>query len=206
MDVVSVRLYRAFHAVSTMQATRARPTGITILVVLEAVVSGLLILGGLALAILGPFLGMGLSETMGTSMPGLAGFVVTFIGVVLLLIGSAGFVVAWGLWTGRGWAWTLAFVLAVLGIVIDVFRLPMSIVGILINGLIIWYLWQPHVKAFYRRGALQEPYQPTAAGTPPSQPAQLQPMPGRVIYCTKCGTANSLDSRFCRNCGTGIKA
>ena len=184
-----------------METSRVRPTGITILVVLEAIVAALLVLGGLALAVLGPFV----SELIPRPMPGLiTGALISFFGVLLLLFGIAGFIVAWALWTGQGWAWTVAFVLAVVGIIIDLFRLPGGILGILLNGLIAWYLWQPRVKAFYRKEAVELPYRVTVTRTPTPPPPQ--PQAGTVIYCTKCGTANPADSRFCRNCGAEIKA
>ncbi|MEM2904905.1 MAG: zinc-ribbon domain-containing protein [Candidatus Bathyarchaeia archaeon] len=185
-----------------MQPSKVRPTGITILVILEAIISALLVLSGLALALLGPLLGIALPELVQRPIPSvIAAVFFTFFGVVLLIIGIVGFIVAWGLWTGQGWAWTLAFILAVIGIVLGLFRIGQGgIIDILIDGIIAWYLWQPHVKAFYGKGPTPPSY---SGGYTPSPPTP--PQVGTVIYCGKCGTANPPESRFCRNCGAEIK-
>jgi len=181
-----------------MQTPRVRPIGITVLVILQSIVAALLVIGGLLLAVAGPFV----HQLIPRPLPGIiTGALISFFGIVLLIIGIVGLVVAWGLWTGQGWAWTVALVLAVISIVIDLFRLPGSILGIAINGLIVYYLWQPHVKAFYGKEAAQLPYQVTVTKTP-----IRPPQPSNVIYCSKCGTPNSLDSRYCRNCGAEIRA
>jgi hypothetical protein len=171
--------------------------GITVLVILESIVAALLIIGGLVLAVAGPFV----HELMPRPVPAvITGVFVSLFGIVLLVIGAAGLAVAWGLWTGQGWAWTIALVLAVISIIIDLLQLPGSIFGIVINGFIVYYLWQPHVKAFYGKEATQLQYQATLtkAHTQPAQPSD-------VIYCSKCGTANSIDSKYCRNCGAEIR-
>ncbi len=189
---------------SVMEKTKVRPIGITIIVILEAVVSALLVFSGLVLVVLGPILGITLPEVIQRPLPGIvaAAFTVIF-GIFILILGAAGCFIAWGLWTGQGWAWTVALVFMAVNIVINLFSF--DIVGLIINALIAFYLWQPHVKAFYGKQAVELPYQVTVSKTQPPQPPQ-QPQPGTVIYCSKCGVANALDSRFCRNCGAEIKA
>lgn len=184
-----------------VQSSRVRPSGITILVVLEAIVSVFLVLAGLLFAALIPVI----REIPGTIPSSVPGAILAFVGIVMSLIGFVGFLVAWGLWTGQGWAWTLAFALAVLGVITGIFSLPGGLLAILLDGLIAYYLWQPHVKAFFGKQAVELPYQVTVTRTP-TQPAQAQPQPGTVVYCTKCGTPNPLDSRFCRNCGSEIRS
>ena len=167
------------------------------MVILQSIVAALLVIGGLFLAVAGPFV----YQLIPRPLPGIiTGALISFFGVVLLIIGIAGVVVAWGLWTGQGWAWTVALVLAVISIIVDLFRLPGSILGIAINGLIVYYLSQPHVKSFYGKEAAQLPYQVTVTKAP------TQPPPSNVIYCSKCGRANSLDSKYCRNCGAEMAA
>jgi purine-cytosine permease-like protein len=75
---------------------------------------------------------------------------------------------AYGLWKGKGWAWTISIIVLFIGIAIDltpvsitstgVFSNPGSnllgdivsgIVSIGINALIIYYLYRPHVKAYF---------------------------------------------------------
>jgi uncharacterized membrane protein HdeD (DUF308 family) len=81
------------------------------------------------------------------------GLVFLVMGVVLLLMGILAFVVAYGLLKGRGWAWTLALILSIIGIIIGAVSLfqgsPAAVIGIIINLIIVYYLTRPHVKQFF---------------------------------------------------------
>ena len=168
--------------------SKARPTGIAILVALEVLGSILLLIAGIGLIALGRLAG-----AIPVPIPRvLLGAFASFFGVVLLVLGLAGFVVSWGMWTGKGWAWWIALVLAVIGAVMGLASLPEGVLGLLVNGFMAYYLWQPHVRAFFGKG-VQAPPQP------------VQPQPASVIYCGSCGTANSRDSKFCSKCGTELK-
>lgn len=118
-----------------------RPTGITILAILEVLGGLAFLLGGAALAAFGSFAG------------GYAGLAVG-LGVVLLIFGLASFAVAYGLWTGMGWAWLVALVLSGLGALVSLISIATglgfgSIVSLIIDGIIIYYLTRPHVKAYF---------------------------------------------------------
>jgi uncharacterized membrane protein (DUF2068 family) len=75
------------------------------------------------------------------------------IGIVLIAIGVVHLIIAWGLWRGRRWARLLAIALTILGLIPDIvgsFTLnPISLVGLLIGILILWYLFQPQVKMYF---------------------------------------------------------
>lgn len=75
------------------------------------------------------------------------------VGIPLILLGLIGLLVTWGLWKGRGWARIVAIILAIIGLLVNLVGAiglePFSIVGLLINIVILWYLFQPHVKAYY---------------------------------------------------------
>ena len=60
------------------------------------------------------------------------------IGAVFLALAIVSFVVAYGLLKGRGWAWTVTVIL--------------SIISIIISGIILYYLYRPHVKAYFGKG------------------------------------------------------
>jgi hypothetical protein len=74
-------------------------------------------------------------------------------GAVMLALGIASLVIAYGLFKGRGWAWTAAVVLSIIGIVMSVVSIVTgnfgSIVSLIIDGIIIYYLYRPHVKAYF---------------------------------------------------------
>lgn len=110
-----------------------RPTGIVILVVLQVLGALAFLLGGAAFLIFG-----GLLATLGG---------------LLIILGLASFAVAWGLWTGKGWAWTVSLVLAALSVLLNIVGIARGdytdIIGIIIPLIIVYYLTRPHVKVFY---------------------------------------------------------
>ncbi len=87
------------------------------------------------------------------ALGGAAGGIFAALGVVLggvmLIMGLFQIFVAWGLWTGRSWAWILALIFSVLGVIFAIISLPNGIISLLINGVIIYYLFTKPVKAFF---------------------------------------------------------
>jgi uncharacterized membrane protein (DUF2068 family) len=80
-------------------------------------------------------------------------------GTVLAIFAALAVLIGWGLWTLRNWARVVAIVLAAGGILValpGLFAMGVmhwgmmgwggSLFRLAINGLIIWYLLQPHVK------------------------------------------------------------
>lgn len=99
-----------------------RPTGVQILAVLE-------ILGGVIGIVVG--LSVGSSFGMGT-----------------LLIGLVNFVIGWGLWELKKWAYQVALILAILGF-IGALILSIILIGIpllIIQAIILYYLTRPVIK------------------------------------------------------------
>ena len=111
-----------------MESQKRRPLGVTIVAILTAI-GGLIFLGsGLVLLIVG-------------------------IGVILLALGIAYLVMAYGLWNGRGWAWTITLILSAIGIVVAIASIVAgnvsAIISIIIHAVVIYYLYRPNVKAFF---------------------------------------------------------
>jgi hypothetical protein len=89
--------------------------------------------------------------------------IVSVIAFMLLAPAIAGFVIAYGLFKGRGWAWTAAVVLSIIVIIIigiinvsstaatGMFSINSlyTIIGVAINGVILYYLYKPHIKAYF---------------------------------------------------------
>ncbi|MDT7878163.1 MAG: hypothetical protein RQ862_06365 [Candidatus Caldarchaeales archaeon] len=137
-------------------STKTRPTGVTILAVLEIIGGIFSLLAAAAFFALGALVGeagMGMVE----ELPGigfLAGALAALLGGVFIIAGLVAFLLAYGFWTGRGWAWILGIIFSIVGIVLGVVSLlgnSASIVGILINILIIYYLTRTHVKEWFGR-------------------------------------------------------
>ena len=147
----------------------SRPGGVAILTILEGIASFVMLLGGAALLLLSAFLASGgwdlipeeeLAEALQqypwastfTSVPliALTTSFLTGIGLVLLTLAVLGFIMTWGLWSGKSWARTITMILAVISIVTGIFSLPGSIISILINIALIYYLKRPHIQAYYQ--------------------------------------------------------
>lgn len=139
-------------------AAKERPLGVTILAILE-IISAVVCFGYAALisvlwvdaagALLGPF---------GAAFAVLA----WVIAGILAVIGIISLVIAYGLWTGKGWAWLLALIFAIIGLIIGIFSL--NIITIVIDAVILYYLTRPHVKAFFGKA-------PPPRAPPPPPPA-----------------------------------
>lgn len=112
-----------------------RPMGVTIIAILQFISAIILIFAGYVLAFVGAavgFFGLGL-----------------IFGGVFLIIGLIGFIVGWGLWTLKGWAWMIAFLLNLLSVIIAL--VTFDIVSLIIPLIIVLYLNQGEVKAAFGR-------------------------------------------------------
>ena len=107
---------------------KQRPLGVTIIAILT-------IIGGIALLSSGAVL------------------IVVGVGVVLVILGIAYLVMAYGLWKGKRWAWTITLILSVIGIISGIVSIATGhyevIINIIINAVVIYYLYRPNVKAFF---------------------------------------------------------
>jgi len=87
------------------------------------------------------------------ALAGLVGGAGIAVGGILIILGIISFIVAWGLLKGKGWAWSLTLILSIISIIIGIVSMAAgnfgSIINIIIAGIIIYYLYRPHVKAFF---------------------------------------------------------
>ena len=146
-----------------------RPMGVTVLTILEGIGSVFMLLGGAALLVLSAFLAAGgwdtipqeeLAEALaqipwassftGIQIVALTTAFLTGIGVLLLILAVLGLIMTWGLWSGKSWARTITMILSVLSIITGIFSLPGSLINILINLAILYYLTRPPIKAYYQ--------------------------------------------------------
>lgn len=117
------------------QSQTQRPLGITILAILAAVGGVLGLLAALTL------LGFGLG----------------IYGLVILLLSVAYLAFAFGAWTLKPWAWTLGVAVAVASALWAIFWLTQgadvvsTLINLVISGVILYYLFQPDVKAAFGR-------------------------------------------------------
>jgi len=131
--------------------TIQRPTGITILAVLQLIGGVLSLLFGISILFLGGVLfAADIVRDAGTPStqvgPLIAGF-----GVVAICNAVAGLLASYGLFTLKGWGWTLAILFSLLNIAQGVIAftqgsIPSAIISLVISGLILYYLNQSNVK------------------------------------------------------------
>jgi len=92
------------------------------------------------------------------------------IGAIVLAVGVGYLIVSYGLLKGKGWAWIITVMLTIIAIAVQIVSgitasmfnasfiddtnsfvtgIIAQIVGIAINGVILYYLYRPNVKAFF---------------------------------------------------------
>ena len=125
-----------------------RPTGITVMAVFSAIGGVFGLLASLAL------LGLGAAVSTTSGLGGLA-FVA---GIIILAYSVLSLVLAYGFWTLKPWAWPLGIGVQVLGIIQAVLQFMNNssnvislVISLAIAGVILWYLYQPHVKSAFGR-------------------------------------------------------
>ncbi len=148
---------------------RTRPGGITLLAILQGITSFFTLIGGVALLVLSAFFAAGgwdlipeeeLADAFqqipwASTFTNVQFFALTTaflagIGLVLLILAILGFIMTWGLWSGKSWARIITMILAVIGVITGIFNLPGSLISILIDVVILYYLTRPHIKAYYQ--------------------------------------------------------
>lgn len=202
-----------------MQSTKPpRPIGVTIIAIL-AIATGVIGLTFGALFMTGSAIlaSIGLFGVGGI----LAGIVLVFAGIVLFFA-FLWILVGWGFLNGKGWARTLGLIFSFLGVLFAIAAVAMgsytTIVGLLIWGLIIYYLFTGPVKAFFASGPGANPSyaNPTTTNRPSFSPASFAgPSVGGTstaswgtsrtnTFQTSTSHASSNTARFCNNCGATI--
>ncbi|HEX6818254.1 MAG TPA: hypothetical protein VF120_07765 [Ktedonobacterales bacterium] len=143
---------------------RERPTGVTILAIL-AIIGGVFGLCGGGLGLLGGALGGAAAGSLGASgattsdtaaLAADAG-VLTIISIGLLVLSVFYIILGIGALRLSPWAWTLGVALSAVAIIVDVVEAVLThsfvspIIGIVISGIILYYLFQPNVRQAFQR-------------------------------------------------------
>ena len=159
----------------TLTRKQKRPPGVTIIAIL-AIISGIILLfGGLTLIGAGALFSTAPADVPNNSnglesMGSFFGMAFLLLGAILLVIGVGYLVMSYGLLKGKGWAWTITIILTVISIAIQIVSgitnsiviasisndgasivsgWVVQIIGIAIDIIILYYLYRPHVKAFF---------------------------------------------------------
>jgi len=125
----------------SLMSSQVRPMGVTILAILEIVSGAIAIAIGIFFSALWGSMGMDMMMDFGGSA------VMGLISGIIVALGAVSFLMAWGLLKGKSWAWTITLILTIISLIFD---LPsMNIIGLIIDIVILYYLFRPHVKAYF---------------------------------------------------------
>ncbi|HET7148842.1 MAG TPA: hypothetical protein VFI73_10130 [Candidatus Nitrosopolaris sp.] len=130
------------------QVKKHRPFGVTLIAVLTVIGGIAFLASGITAVTVAPFLSGTLTLLVGLS----AG-----AGAAFLALGIAYFAMAYGLIKGKGWAWTITLVLSFIGIALGFVSMVTGHLGtvfsVIINAVIIYYIYRPNVKSFFGKAA-----------------------------------------------------
>lgn len=94
------------------------------------------------------------------------------MGAIVMVIGIGYLVISYGLLKGRDWAWTITVILTTISIIVQIvfiittsmlnaslhhdtntslYHLIDQIIGLTINGIILYYLYRPSVKRYFKK-------------------------------------------------------
>jgi len=122
-------------SITKLKSTKVRPTGVTILVILMAISGTFVILIGLLFSTYAAIVGIDTGAFLG------------IISGVLVILGIATLVMAGGLEKGKSWAWSITRILVIISIVFEI--ISQNVIGLIIDGVILYYLYRPVVKAYF---------------------------------------------------------
>jgi hypothetical protein len=141
-----------------------RPTGVTILAILNFIGAAFCLLGGIGMILGGGFIATMLSQ-QGQGSAGAAGILAGLgaaAGVVIIICGGISALIGFGLWKLKGWARIVSIVLygisaalQLLGLLgslahFNAFAVIWSVFWIAVDAFVIWYLLKPEVKAAFQ--------------------------------------------------------
>ena len=133
--------------------TTQRPTGVTILAVIQMIGGVLSLLIGISSLFFGGLAVSGVANnTAGAEAAAEVGPLMVAGGGLAIFTGLVGLIAGYGLFTLKGWGWSLAVVFSIINIghnllgILQGANIPGGIVGIVISGLILYYLYRPNVK------------------------------------------------------------
>jgi hypothetical protein len=185
-----------------------RPIGITILVILQ-IVAG--IFDFLIAALLVIVYALAFSF-FGMTVSALGIFVVPLV-VVFLILGIFSFILAFGLWTGKHWAWVSTVVLSIIGLALSIIGTILGnyldIVLIVLYVVMLGYLSSYGVRTFFGRVPYPGYYYPPPP-PPPSPYYQAPAYPSRpktiarTMMCPSCFCPVSVTEGYCVRCGTRL--
>ena len=148
---------------------RSRPMGVTIVSILMIVNGALLVGGGIFTILVIPniineqlagnqtniTIGGQTNIQVGKTITGLINTIIVGVSSVSIALGVTAFVLAWGLLNGKGWSWLITVILAIISVIFSIVAVVSggftSFITLIINGVIVYYMYKLPIKAYFGR-------------------------------------------------------
>ena len=122
-----------------MADKKERPLLITIIAILYFILGILTVMAGAIILVFG-------IATVAAVVPA------TVLGGALIVLGLVPIVIAGGFWNGWKAIWYIAVIFGIIAIIVDVISLFANwtaIIGVIIQALLLYYIFRPKVKEFF---------------------------------------------------------
>jgi len=139
-----------------------RPLGVTIIGVLGIIFGLMALLLGLAVTVMGVAFIPWMREL--SAFFSLLGGFISVVGIVIAFAAAIALVISWGLLSRKYWAWLATLICEVLAVIAQLgtaLSAPfVALPGLAVAAVVIWYLLQPHVRAWFERKPAPGPAYP----------------------------------------------
>lgn len=147
----------------------SRPIGVTVVSILMIANAALLVGGGIFIILVIPgvineqlasnqtniTIGSQTIGNVGKTATSLIHAIIIGVSTVSIALGVGAFVLALALLSGKGWSWMISVILAIISVIFSIVALASggftSIITLIINGAIAYYLYKPPIKAYFGR-------------------------------------------------------
>ncbi|MBI5146879.1 MAG: zinc ribbon domain-containing protein [Thaumarchaeota archaeon] len=126
-----------------------RPTGITVLGILQIILGIILVISTVMVGVMSGMMG---NYSYFGEMTSVVGGAIT---AILAVLAAFSFLIASALFSGKKWGRTIVIVFSIVNLVMEAASLAVGnvfgIAGIMLNGIVLYYMWRPHVIAYFTK-------------------------------------------------------
>lgn len=125
------------------------PTGITVLGMLQIILGIVLVVFAVMVMVMSNVVG---DYSYFGDVTSIVGGAIT---AVLIVLAAFSFLIASALFSGKKWGRTIVIVFSIVNLVMDAASMMVGNVfgigGIILNGIVLYYMWRPHVVAYFTK-------------------------------------------------------
>ena len=134
---------------------KSRPTGITILGILEIISGVLLVIVAAVFGVFSGMIGNMMSDRMSVMGGDFMGMFGGLLAAVFVILAAISFLIAWALFSAKRWGRTIVIVFSIIDLALYAISLPtrnfFGIASIALDGVILYYMWRPHVISYFNK-------------------------------------------------------